>query len=97
MAFIGILALAVVMWLIIILVVGVFVPSLIISIINLVQGCRRHWPKHNIILLSIFGTIVSLFLIAAFVLTLFMIISQAPEEINSASEEVSLLIKYWKL
>ena len=35
----------------------VFIPALIVSIINLVLGIKHHWPKVNIILLSIFGSI----------------------------------------
>ena len=41
----------------------VFIPCLIIAIINLVQGARHHWPKRNVIPLIITGTIASLFIL----------------------------------
>ena len=57
MAFIGIF---VVMWLLIIILIGVafvfffvYIPSLVLAIINLVQGIKRHWPKRNIIFVSV--------------------------------------------
>ena len=65
MAFMGIF---IVMWLLIIIliIIGcmillVFIPSLVLSIVNLVQGIKRHWPKRNIVMLSIFGTITFIF------------------------------------
>ena len=68
MAFIGVLMLslfgmaifafiAVILIFIALIFICVFVPSLIISIVNLILGIRRHWPKVNIILCSVFGSI----------------------------------------
>ena len=71
MAFLGVLILSLagmmVMMMIIIFVICiilfVFIPALILSITNLVLGIKHKWPKHNIVLLSVFGSIVVLFLI----------------------------------
>ena len=71
MAFLGVLILSLagmmVMMMIIIFVICVilfvFIPALILSITNLVLGVKHHWPKHNIVLLSVFGSVVALFLI----------------------------------
>lgn len=64
MAFFGILIVSWIMMIIIFFVVAVFlfvfVPCLIISIINLVKGIQNHWPKRNIIPLAITGSVVVL-------------------------------------
>ena len=66
MAFLGILVVGVLLWFIIILIacaiLFVFVPCLIIAIINLVKGINHHWPKRNIIPLAITGPIVLIFI-----------------------------------
>lgn len=65
MAFLGILVVGVLLWFIIILIacaiLFIFVPCLIIAIINLVKGINHHWPKRNIIPLAITGPIVLIF------------------------------------
>lgn len=67
MAFFGILilmyAFMMIMFLIVCIVLFVFIPALIIAIANLVLGIKHQWPKHNIILLSIFGSIVALLIL----------------------------------
>ena len=45
------------------LVLFVFIPCLIIAIINLVKGIQNNWPKRNIIPLAITGTISLIFII----------------------------------
>lgn len=64
MAFFGILIVSWIMMIIIFFVVAVFlfvfIPCLIISIINLVKGIQNHWPKRNIIPLAITGSVVVL-------------------------------------
>ena len=66
MAFLGILVVGVLLWFIIILIacaiLFIFVPCLIIAIINLVKGINHHWPKRNIIPLAITGPIVLIFI-----------------------------------
>ena len=48
--------------------ISIFVPCLIISIVNLVKGIKNHWPKRNIIPLAITGSIVTLFVVAFIVI-----------------------------
>lgn len=66
MAFLGILVVGALLWFIIILIacaiLFIFVPCLIIAIINLVKGINHHWPKRNIIPLAITGPIVLIFI-----------------------------------
>ena len=66
MAFFGILLVGILMWLVIILIacaiLFIFIPCLIISIINLVKGINNNWPKRNIIPLAITGSIVVIFI-----------------------------------
>ena len=67
MAFIGIFVVAWLLVLILIvigfLILFVFLPCLVLAIINLVQGIKKHWPKVNIILFSITASIASIFII----------------------------------
>lgn len=78
MAFFGILIVSWVMMMIILFVVAVFlfvfIPCLIISIINLVKGIQNHWPKRNIIPLAITGSIVVLLFVIfiTFIIVLFL-------------------------
>ena len=66
MAFLGILVVGALLWFIIILIacaiLFIFVPCLIIAIINLVKGINHHWPKRNTIPLAITGPIVLIFI-----------------------------------
>ena len=66
MAFIGIFLVG---WLLVFiliviacLILFVFIPCLIIAIINLVKGIQNNWPKRNIIPLAITGPIVLIFI-----------------------------------
>ena len=56
--------------LIVLAILFIFIPCLIIAIINLVKGAKNHWPKRNIIPLAITGPISILFLLA---ITIFLI------------------------
>ena len=67
MAFIGIFFVG---WLLILILIAiaclilfVFIPCLIIAIINLVKGIQNNWPKRNVIPLAITGTISLIFII----------------------------------
>ena len=90
MGFIGIFILAAAMWIIVIGIIAVFIPSFIIALINLISGCVHHWPKHNIILFSIFGTIAGLILLGVFSIYLFYVFNHA-NEAASTSEAIALL------
>lgn len=60
MGFLVIILLAVLVFIIIVGICITFFVALIISIINLIFGIKRNWPKRNIVLLSIFGTIATI-------------------------------------
>ena len=62
MAFIGIFFVA---WLLVIILIGVafvfffiYIPAVVLAIINLVQGVKHNWPKRNIIFVSVTAPIV---------------------------------------
>ena len=61
MAFIGIFLVGIFLWIAIIIIATIvfliFIPCLIIAIINLVKGVQNNWPKRNIIPLAITGSI----------------------------------------
>ena len=64
----------------------IFIPCLIIAIINLVKGIKNHWPKRNIIPLVITGSISSLFIIA---FTVFLFLALFAYLINPTSTDSS--------
>ena len=67
MAFFGIFLVGILLWFVLVIialaVLFIFVPCLIIAIINLVQGVKNNWPKRNIIPLAITGSIALIFII----------------------------------
>lgn len=87
MAFIGIFALAWVALMIFLIIVGgflfVFLPALIVSIINLVKGIRNHWPKINIILLIVFGAIALTFIALATAFGLLILLARIISPVES--------------
>ena len=89
MAFMGILLVGILLWVVIIaiicVVLAVFVPCLIISIVNLVKGIKNHWPKRNIIPLAITGSIVILFIALFIVLYIRSVYASVPVDGTSAS------------
>ena len=71
----------------------VFIPCLIIAIINLVKGIKNHWPKRNIIPLAITGTITLIFV---FLFIWFLIwrftVYQEPSTTSSSLESANNLL-----
>jgi hypothetical protein len=67
MAFFGIFLVGILLWFVLIIiaiaVLFIFIPCLIIAIINLVKGVKNNWPKRNIIPLAITGSIALIFII----------------------------------
>lgn len=81
--------------LIVLAILFIFIPCLIIAIINLVKGIKNHWPKRNIIPLAITGPISILFLLA---ITIFLIAALVVNITNpsfgsssSSSAQIALL------
>ena len=66
MAFFGIFLVGILLWFVLVIialaVLFIFIPCLIIAIINLVKGINHHWPKRDIIPLAITGPIVLIFI-----------------------------------
>lgn len=102
MAFIGIFVVGWLLFFIFILficlILFVFIPCLVISIVNLVQGIKNHWPKRNIIPLAITGTITILFLAFFLYLIIASIIHHNDvETTSSASQQAMQLLFMLKL
>ena len=105
MAFIGVFILslfgmaifafiAVILIFIALIIICVFIPSLIISIVNLILGIRRHWPKVNIILCSVFGSIaLMLFTMGALLAILIACAGHSYMANAQAAETVTLLLR----
>ena len=68
MAFMGIFLVGIAAIFFFLVILSIFIPCLIISIVNLVKGIKNHWPKRNIIPLAITGSIVTLFVVLFIVL-----------------------------
>ena len=88
MAFIGIFFLSIFAIFIFIAILSVFIPSFIIALVNLIQGIRHNWPKKNIVLLAVFGTIAGSIILIWFITFLYNQISQSGTTSSSASELV---------
>ena len=88
MAFIGIFFLSIFAIFIFIAVLSVFIPSFIIALVNLIQGIRHNWPKKNIVLLAVFGTIAGSIILIWFITFLYNQISQSGTTSSSTSELV---------
>ena len=90
MAFFGILILSWIMMMIIFFVIAVFlfvfIPCLVISIINLVKGIQNHWPTRNIIFLSLTGSVV---IILIFLFTFFVLYLTSRVPVNNNEESTS--------
>ena len=97
MAFFGILIVSWIMMMIILFVVAVFlfvfIPCLIISIINLVKGIQNHWPKRNVIPLAITGSVVVLLFVISitFAIVLFLTYQMSIENGEEATSSVYIV------
>ena len=85
MAFMGVLFLSgivmIIFFIIVALFLFVFVPCVIIAIINLVKGIKNHWPKRNLIPFIITTSISSIFIL----LIIIACISKAADGQTSSS------------
>ena len=96
MAFMGILLVGILLWIVVIAIIcailAIFIPCLIISIVNLVKGIKNNWPKRNIIPLAITGSIVILF-VALFIIFIVgaFYSKEVPNDANNASAMVSIV------
>ena len=98
MAFMGIFLVGILLWVVVIIIIcailAIFIPCLIISIVNLVKGIKNHWPKRNIIPLAITGSIVILFVALFIVLCIkASFASVADTGSSSAMNAVRFLLK----
>ena len=105
MAFIGIFVVA---WLLVLILIAVgclilfvFIPSLVLAIINLVQGVKNNWPKHNIILLSISAPIAAIFITLLTVYLIWRFCFYVPPYIDGSSSSKAInqmlfLAQYYK-
>ena len=91
MAFMGILLVGVLAFVFVFILLSIFIPCLIISIVNLVKGIKNHWPKRNIIPLAITGSIVTLFVVAFIVVCIHSAFTGTPANGTSSSAQIALL------
>ena len=98
MAFMGIFLVGILLWVVVIaiicVVLAIFVPCLIISIVNLVKGIKNHWPKRNIIPLAITGSIVILFIALFIVLYIRSVYASVPVDDTSASSSAVNALRF---
>ena len=68
----------------------IFIPCLIIAIINLIKGIKHHWPKRNIIPLAITGSISMLFILVFIVFLILALCAYIayPTAASSSSAQV---------
>lgn len=97
MAFIGIFVVSWILIFILIviacLILFVFIPCLIIAIINLVKSIQNNWPKRNVIPLAITGTISLIFIILiAWYLIWRFTVYQDPQTSSSSLESANNLL-----
>ena len=91
MAFMGIFLVGILAFVFFLILISIFVPCLIISIVNLVKGIKNHWPKRNIIPLAITGSIVALFVTAFIVICIQSAFAGTPANGTSSSAQIALL------
>ena len=91
MAFMGIFLVGILAFVFFLILISIFIPCLIISIVNLVKGIKNHWPKRNIIPLAITGSIVTLFVTAFIVICIQSAFAGTPANGTSSSAQIALL------
>ena len=80
--------------LIVLAILFIFIPCLIIAIVNLVKGIKNHWPKRNIIPLAITGSIVILFIALFIVLYIRSVYASVPVDDTSASSSAVTALRF---
>ena len=98
MAFMGILFVsmaAMIFFFVIIvtLILAVFVPCLIISIVNLVKAAKRGWPKRYVIPMAITGSIVLLFILLFIYIGISAATSSSSANTSSSVQSAQYLIQ----
>ena len=83
------------MWIAVVLIICailfIFIPCLIIAIINLIKGIKHHWPKRNIIPLAITGSISMLFILAfiVFLILALCVYLMHPTDASTSSSQIA--------
>ena len=69
----------------------IFIPCLIIAIINLIKGIKHHWPKRNVIPLVFAGSISMLFILAfiVFLVLALCVYLMHPTDAGSSSSQIA--------
>ena len=99
MAFMGIFALSMFVMVFIIIIacviLSIFIPSLIIFIINLVKGIQNKWPTRNVAAVIITSIILGIIITVAVALTLFVVVvGEGSEAANASSSEAAIALHY---
>ena len=93
MAFMGIFLVGIAAIFFFLVILSIFIPCLIISIVNLVKGIKNHWPKRNIIPLAITGSIVTLFIVLFILAYIKSAFASGTGASSSAMNAVKFLLK----
>lgn len=100
MAFIGIFVVA---WLLVIILIGiacvllfVYIPAIVISIIGLVRGVKNHWPRSSKIMVSVSAPFVIIITTLLLMYTVWRIMNPtAPNyDVTSSSSAISSALNY---
>ena len=94
MAFMGLFLVGIAALFFFLVILGIFIPCLIISIVNLVKGIKNHWPKRNIIALAITGSIVTLFVVAFVVVCIQSAFAGTPANGSGASSSAVTALRF---
>ena len=94
MAFMGLFLVGIAAIFFFLVILGIFIPCLIISIVNLVKGIKNHWPKRNIIPLAITGSIVTLFVVAFVVVCIQSAFAGTPANGSGASSSAVTALRF---
>ena len=83
--------------LIVLAILFIFIPCLIISIINLVKGIKNHWPKRNLIPLLVTSPFSILFLLAItiFLIAALVVYITNPSFATSSSSSAQITLLYF--
>ena len=100
MAFMGIFILGwfafMIFFIIICVILFVFIPCLIIFIINLVKGIKHKWPKRHLIPAIVTSVILTIIIVMAIgLLVLVLVIRSGATPVNESTASASIALRHF--